>query len=47
MSKKDYKTGAVDGKELEPLDGPSSPEKENTKTNGVQFGECLMGLFAQ
>lgn len=35
--KRDYKTGTEDGKELEPLEGPKSPDKE--KPNGFQFGK--------
>lgn len=39
MSKRDYKTNVADGKELEPLDGTDAVDKENSKTNGTQFGE--------
>lgn len=35
--KRDYKTGTEDGKELEPLEGPKSPDKE--KPNGFQLGK--------
>lgn len=39
--KRDYKTKTDDEKELEPLGGPKSPDKES-KTNGVQFGEYFI-----
>lgn len=39
--KRDYKTKTDDGMELEPLDFPKSPDKENSKTNGIQFGKCI------
>lgn len=42
--KRDYKTKTDDEKELEPLGGPKSPDKES-KTNGVQFGEYFALLF--
>lgn len=39
MSKRDYKTSIADGMELEPLGGAGAVDKENSKTNGTQFGE--------
>lgn len=36
--KRDYANQTEDRMELEPLDGPKSPEKES-KTNGVQFSK--------
>lgn len=36
--KRDYQTKTDDGMELEPLGG-AEPDKENSKTNGVQFGK--------
>lgn len=42
--KRDYKTKTDDEKELEPLGGPKSPDKES-KTNGVQFGEYFSFPF--
>lgn len=38
MSKRDYKTSVADGMELEPLGGTEAVDKENSKTNGTQFG---------
>lgn len=43
--KRDYKTKTDDGMELEPLDFPKSPDKENSKTNGIQFGKCILTLL--
>lgn len=39
--KRDYNTKTEDNMELEPLGGlePKSPDKENLKSNGAQFGK--------
>lgn len=42
MSKRDYKTTTGEGSELEPLGGPKSADAENSKTNGLQFGEYTL-----
>lgn len=45
MSKKDYKSNASDNRELEPLGGPSSPEKEIIGTNGTQVGKFIIIFY--
>lgn len=42
--KRDYGNQTEDKMELEPLDGPKSPEKES-KTNGVQFSKYNLFMF--
>lgn len=41
--KRDYKTKTDDNTELEPLGAPEpkSPDKENPKSNGFQFGKFI------